>query len=292
MIRSLLRKLSLLILLPLMVIAIGRLWYLSKDGFNINRLHYPLPKSECTSECSIGEQLSGPYRYLGRGRQCYAFESSDGRYVLKIPRFDRYELPFFWKTMPSFFDSKKRGIFAGRQDRLTFTLESFRIAGTDLREETAVIYLHFHETDGLPKRLVLLDRLRRPYAIDPNRTAFVLQEKKELMMPIFLQALRDNDRAKAEGMLMAFLDILEARARLGILNRDPSFLKNFGWDGKKSIQIDIGSFWRQSEMSASDAYRVSLWEGAGRIKEWLAQIDPEMRQWFDQRLEEKLRKKG
>lgn len=268
-----------------LIMITGRLWYVAKDGFHMNRICYPLP-AKVIQEPAISTLFKGSYHYLGRGRQCYVFESVDHCYVLKIPRFDRYSLPFFWKAMPSFYDSKKRAIFKGRQDRLHFTMNSFYISGTDLQKETSVLYLHFHKTKHLPK-VKIYDRLHRPYLLDLNSTAFILQEKKELMMPLFLQALKENNRELAEKMLFSFLDVVDQRAQKGIFNRDPSFLKNFGWDGEKCIQIDIGSFWRKSLPSRA-AYGASMLDGCVRIRDWLAMTDPDMLDRFNRKLDEKL----
>lgn len=291
MLKNVFRKLCVLSLLGLFVLATGRLWYIAKDGFHINRIQQPLAKAEHVDdaeESRIAALMQGPYEYLGRGRQCYVFGSQDGRYVIKIPRFDRYRLPFFWQAMPGHFERKKRGILQGRLNRLYFTMESFKIAGTDLREETAVLYLHLQQTENLPKKFVVRDRLHRSYELDLNRTAFILQEKKELMMPGFLQALQSGDRETAEKMLVAFLDTIDRRAQKGIFNRDPSFLKNFGWDGAKSIQIDIGSFWRKPDVSGQMAHDDSLIEGSARIREWLSSVDSEMLERYNRHLDEKL----
>jgi hypothetical protein len=288
--KTLLKKLCILTLLILSVLLAGRAWYWAKDGFSINRIRCTLSiqNSNPIEEKLAASCLQGPFHYLGRGRQCYVFGSQDMRYVIKIPRFDRYRLPFFWQAMPSHYDSKKRGILQGRLSRLYFTLESFKIAANDLRDETAVIYLHLHQTNNLPKQFVIYDRLHRPFTINLNHTAFILQERKSLMMPGFLSALERNDRQEAERMLLAFLDTIDRRAEKGIFNRDPSFLKNFGWDGKKSIQIDIGSFWRKDDLTSREAHRLSLIEGSARIQEWLAEVDPDMLEKYNRHLDEKL----
>jgi hypothetical protein len=289
--KLILRRLCILSLLALSIAVSGRLWYLSKDGFNVNRLHFSLwsdPTRESENVEHVNALLLEPYHYIGRGRQCYVFASSDGRYVLKLPRFDRYDLPFFWRAMPtSFMESYRKSLFQGRQERLIFTLESLRIAATDLRNETAVVYLHLHQTKTLPQRFVVYDRLNRPLKIDLNQLAFVLQEKKAIMMPLCIKALKDGDRKTAEKMMLAFLDMIDIRAQKGIFNRDPSFLKNFGWDGEKSIQIDIGSFWRRSDLSENEGYLLSLREGTGPFREWLAKMDEEMFDWFEKQLEER-----
>ena len=286
------QKLCVFVILIMCVAFVGRLWYLSKDGFNVNRLHYPLPavvNPENENSDHLSHLFNESYRYIGRGRQCYVFASSDDRYVLKLPRFDRYELSFFWRATPSFFmDSYRKSLFDGRQARLIFTLESFRIAATDLRDETAVIYHHFHQTQSLPRRFVIYDRLNRPLEIDLNRMAFILQEKKAIMMPLCIKAFREKNRVVAEKMLLSFLDIIDTRAKKGVFNRDPSFLKNFGWDGEKSIQIDIGSFWRRSDLSKEQAHVLSLMEGTAPFRQWLSKTDPEMFNWFERRYEEKI----
>lgn len=287
-----LRKLCILSIVLLAVALVGRLWYLAKDGFNVNRLHYSLPialNGENDNSDHFKEFLSEPYHYIGRGRQCYVFASKDGRYVLKMPRFDRYTLPLFWRAMPpSFMSSYRKLLFSGRQERLFFTLESFHIAATDLRDETAVVYLHFHQSKSLPKHFRIYDRLNRPLEIDLNQMAFALQEKKMVMMPLCIKAIKEKNREEAEKMLLSFLDIINIRAQKGIFNRDPSFLKNFGWDGQKSIQIDIGSFWKRSDLPKEDAYSVSLREGLAPFRQWLEKTDPELFVWFEERFEEKV----
>ncbi|MBF8262349.1 MAG: hypothetical protein HW387_14 [Parachlamydiales bacterium] len=291
MILTALRKLIILSILVLLVMAAGRIWYISRDGFSVNRIHFPLSKESGGDEAKeneISPLLSAPYRYLGRGRQCYVFASADDRYVIKIPRFDRYTLPFFWRAMPDFCHSIKHSIWAGRQDRLRFTLQSFRIAAQDLPEETAVVYLHLHQTRSLPEHFEIRDRLNRSFDLNLNRTPFILQKKRSLMMPLVLKALSNNDRTVAQEMLSAFLDVIEARARKGIFNRDPSFLKNFGWDGSKSTQIDIGSFWRKSNLTPDAAYWLSLREGSARVQEWLAETDQEMLDYYNSQLEMRL----
>ena len=290
------RRVLLLTLLVLSIALVGRLWYLAKDGFNVNRLHFSLPVAQIQDTQDVDHLhalIDMPYHYLGRGRQCYAFASSDGRYILKLPRFDRYTLPFFWRVMPSWFmDGYRNELLQGRQERLVFTLESFRIAATDLRNETAVVYLHLHQTKSLPERFVVYDRLNRPVNINLNHTAFVLQEKKAIMMPLCIKAMREKDRKTIEKMLLAFLDIIDLRAQKGIFNRDPSFLKNFGWDGEKSIQIDIGSFWRRSDLPPEVGYFMSLRDGTTPFRQWLAKMDPELLDWFEHQLEERYQAKS
>ena len=78
---------------------------------------------------------------------------------------------------------------------------------------------------------------------------------------------------------------LAARSRKGIYDKDPSFLRNFGWDGKRGYQIDIGSFYRKEGKSGRQAYDQSLLETLGPVCIWLDQVDPEMKRSFDQKIQ-------
>ncbi len=285
------RKIVVFSLLMLTVGAIGKLWHFSKDGFNLNRIRFALPPVTADACTPPRDLLNGPYRYLGRGRQCYAFESSDGLTVLKIPRFDRYDLPFRWKWPFAFLEKWRAPILEDRQKRLIFTMESFRIAQQELKKDTALLYSHFHETEDLPRSVPIYDRLGRRFEINLNQTAFVLQEKKPLMMPQFLEALEEQDRDKAMQILDSFLTIIERRARLGIFNKDPSFLKNFSWEEGRGVQIDIGSFYRKTDcIDEKQIYQRSLLDSCGPIREWLAQLDSELLKRFEKRFSELMEK--
>ena len=165
-------------------------------------------------------------------------------------------------------------------------LESFRIAFQELRQETALLYLHLNETACFPFPTVIRDRLGRSYPVDLDATAFVLQEKKPLMMPAFQVALEQGDREEAKRILHAFLHVVAARAEKGIFNKDPSFLKNFAYDEGKGIQIDIGSFYRKKDASGPESFAPSFLQTVGHVQEWLNGTDPAMAEWFKEQTAE------
>ncbi len=274
-------RLTVLCLIIFSSAAVGKFWYFLKDGFSIRRIGYALPVSEKSNPFSA-EWLKGPFHYLGRGRQCYAFESPDRRFVLKIPRFDRYEIPFIWKVPFSFLEEKRESIEKERLKRKAFVLDSFQIAAEALQEETALLYLHVGDTGTFLGHTTLIDKLGRTYEVDLNRIVFALQEKKALMMPQFLAAVKAGDSERVDRIFDAFLAILKKRAELGIFNKDPSFMKNFAWDGERGVQIDIGSFYRKADLDGNEPMK----ESTGPIREWLGSLDPALLNRFDQRLEE------
>ncbi len=282
-----LKKGFLVVLLGLAVVYAIQLWHKAK-GVHLGKV-WELPdkaKSPGVTNAALSPDLFlGPYRYLGKGRQCYIFESLDGRYVLKLLRVHRCLVPFWAKytLLPERFRQK---MINGRKKYLAFVLESFRIASREFSEGTAVFYDHFSATSDLPSPCTFYDGLGRPHAIDLNRTGFLLQEKKPLMMPQLLQALKGRNREEAAQILDAFLELLSARARLGLLNKDHSFAKNFSYENGTVIQIDVGSLFRRPEMSFPETYELSMREGTKRIRQWLLHTDEELLKGFDARLEQ------
>ena len=278
-----LRLIFRLVLLIAFCSLVGKAWHIAKDGFSINRTVYPLRNGFAPPEDERVEMaLAQPYTYLGRGHQCYAFGSQDGQYVIKLPRYDRYKLSFFLRSIP-FLDAYREKVRADLKHRLQFTLESFRIAFEDLREDTAVIYSHFRRTEQWKTPLPIKDRIGRTYHLDLDQTAFILQEKKAIMMATFQECLKLGNRKKAEDILDSLLTLIDTRSRKGIYNKDPSFVRNFGWEAGKGCQIDIGSFYRKPGQSLEEAREKSFQETVQHVHNWLAGIDPEMLKLFDQK---------
>ncbi len=275
------KKIGSLLFLLCCLALLGRGWHWAKDGFNIQRVRTAFPsEANETLPIYVAAALDQPFSYLGQGRQYYAFASEDGKYVLKLPRLDRYEVPFWMQACRfSFLDEYRKKVGSQRRHRLDFLLESSRIAFEEIREQTAVLYLHFHETKGPSYFSVISDRIGRHFKLDLNRTPFVLQEKKSLMASAFSDSLKSKDREKSKDILESFLKIIAIRSDKGIFNKDYSFLRNYGIDEKTGFEIDIGSFYRKNCDGAIVA-KTAFQETVEHIGPWLKEIDPELQKWF------------
>jgi hypothetical protein len=279
------RKLTCLFGIIFFCATVGKTWHWAKDGFSIVRTKvWENGLSETLGEEAV-RALEQPFHYLARGHQCYAFESEDGQFVIKLPRTDRYRLPFWLRSinLPILANYREK-IRTDLSRRETFILESFRIAYEELRGQTALLAMHLQISENLGKTVVIFDRLGRSYQLPLHQTAFILQRKKAILMNVFQEALQCGERATAEQMLDAFLEVIAERAKHGILNKDPSFLKNFGFGDAVAFQIDIGSFYRKEGIVGQDAYEKSIRETTGPVRDWLAKQDPEMLKILDQKL--------
>jgi len=253
----------------------------AKKGFTIRRVAAPAQTNFEIWNSEADLAMEQPFRYLGRGRQCFAFASLDGKYVLKLPRTDIYQIPFWMRTLP--LPTTKRETFrAVRAERERFVLNSMKIAYEELQEDTGVLALHFGRAPDLGKEITVIDALGYHHRLPAHKTTFVLQTKQPILIKAFLDTLRSGDRAKGKEILDAFIDVVVARGSKEIWNKDESFLRNYGFDGNKGYQIDIGSFYHKPNGAAS------IRDTMHPVKSWLAKTDPEMLAYFDAALERKM----
>ena len=136
-----------LILLGLLFLSlgIGKGIYFLKDGFSFRRIH-SLKRQECFGLDEHAKHiLNQTFYYLGRGRQCFAFASSDGKYVLKFPRTDIYSTPLWAKVLP--LKKYRKELESAHKEREEFIRESFRISFEYLKEDTGLIAVHLGQTE-------------------------------------------------------------------------------------------------------------------------------------------------
>jgi hypothetical protein len=278
------KKLFSLFLLVAFCLLTSRAWYWATDGFRISRIEgfERMGKERGFSE-EAALALSQPYFYLGRGRQCFAFQSEDGQYVIKFPRLDRYRNRLLFRACP--FDLFKTSInqrlksHAHRKEKL-FT--SFEISCDELQEDTAIVAMFNAPKNG--KKLEITDRLGRVFWLSLENTGFILQRKLRLFRDVFQEALAKGDRSAIDCILEQFLEVVTRIADKGILSKDGSFLNNFGFDKTRCFQIDVGSFYRPTELSGNEAFAASIHASVETLRVWLLHRDPVLLECIDQKL--------
>lgn len=273
------KKVILLIGLLALCFGVGKGFHMARKGFSLRHIHGIAQMQATVWNPEAEKIIEQPFVYLGRGRQCYAFVSSDGNYILKLPRMDHYQLPFWMRALPL---SSKQAARSIRSERERWILDSFLIASKELREQTGVLALHFGEMKRQEKWITVIDPLGCKFHLPFHKTTFLLQQRQPILMRGFVEALSQGDRAKAERILSAFIDIVVERGKKGIWNRDESFMKNYGFDGEKAFLIDVGSLYRKPDGIAS------IHDTMHPIRSWLRKTDVSMLNYFDEVLEKKL----
>ena len=276
------KKLILLLFLIVFCAGVGKGIYFVRDGFTERRIHGLKNWITPDWDEEVELALDQPFYYLGRGRQCFAFASKDGKYVLKLPRTDIYKTPFWARVLPV--KAYREQLEAKNLCRQNFVLGSFDISIHELRNQTGLLAVHLGQSFPQGKKIILVDKLGIKHSLRREKTPFVLQYKKPILMNEFSLARKNGDTQKAEKILDAMLDVIVERAEKGILNRDRSFLRNYGFDGEKGYQIDVGSFYRNPKIEGRAAYEKSIRDSIDPVLEWLAKTDPEMLDYLNKTL--------
>lgn len=212
--------------------------------------------------------LSQPYHYLACGNQAFAFESEDGRYVVKFLKKKLFNTHRFW-------DSKERWKKGNKRMR---DFASYCLAFNALKEETALCCVHLNPTSWLPKALNLTDEQGKHHRLNPNAVSFILQHKADLVYPTIDRLMEEGRIDDAKRALSSLMALLATRAAKGIADSDPDLDKNFGFIDGKAVQIDIGRF---SDRPLPTRYRDrnlpknNRWEGVP-----FPPIKPSFTQWL------------
>jgi hypothetical protein len=256
-------------LLTLMAIA-----YLSFDFFSFPRIHGSLLK-EAAEPLSVEafQALSQPYRYLGKGKQTYAFVSEDGKWVVKFFNHKYFQLPLWALLLP---EEKIK-----REKRREFYEKSYGIAATALKEETGIVYLHQGPSPSPMPRLLAKDNLGRAHRVDLNRTPFVLQRKASLLYPA-LQAMRPEE---LDASIDQFVSLIASRIDLKIGDKDHNVEDNFGILDGRVVHLDPGRLYYEEALWDPEKLKYEWWSATHQFRKWLQVNYPERLASLDERIE-------
>jgi hypothetical protein len=248
-----------------LLIAIALSWtaLIRTDGFSPSIIEGPLLAK--TDVQSPNELFYQPFHYLGKGRQCFVFESQDGKAVIKFFNQKYLKMPWY-----SFLVEKKEK--AKRSLRRHFYENSYEIAFKELGEE--ILYLHLGSTHDLPQ-VTLTDRASRTYHIDLNRVPFVLQKKGE---PIYSGLEAIYEKEGLSGLcreIDVFLAAVSKRIAKNIADADTDVANNWGYVEGRLFHLDPGRLFYDEKLQEPERLRQE-WNNATRgLHKWLKVHYPE-----------------
>lgn len=246
------------------------------QGFKLAKTQLSIPynsKWERESILSAEEMdclLKQPFSYLGKGSQSYVFKSADGQYVIKLFRFDQHGFPSFNRT-------KKSGIsFERKIHRFsTASLLAFDYA----REETGLVYLHLNLTQMKLPFLHATGPLGQKLRLPLDRFHFAIQKKVAPFRASLLYASQCENKEEMKDRIDSFVKLLEQRTEKGIGNSDPNLGRNFGFLGKRAIELDFGNYILLSGSRIGEIKRYT-----NRLRSWLSKNAPEWVSYLDERV--------
>ena len=213
-----------LVLGCLIFVAVERFCYFQTGTFSLSKMvQEGSPPSPTSSESSI--ELKQPLRFIGAGKQFFAFETDDGKYVVKFMKWSRRRpLPLLEKLPLQNYLEKRA--------RLAANLQKSSLLGlTHLPEETQLVIPHPVD------QFTLIDKLGIKHTVTSSSTHFYVQRKATSFVDHF-----EKHPVDAKPLLQAFIHTVATQCRQGISNLDPVIDRNYGVVDGHVILLDIGSF--------------------------------------------------
>lgn len=246
-------------------------WNAKHPSFTSDQINAPLDKT-------ILQALESPFLYLGRGAQCYAFESQDHQYVLKVFHENRETTPFTrWKE--AFKKKKSRPKHVLKDIDFDACMTAYRKA----REETALLYIHLLPTHDLLPKLPVKDPIGRKFHLPLDRYVFVLQRKVKPFRETLLEA---SAKKELPIYLSAFFSLLENRVSKGIYNTDPAIVSNFGFLDKAAIELDFGRYVEHPDFLKPSFQKVEKEKFFNELSSWIQKEMPHEAATFENTLAE------
>jgi len=257
-------------------------------GFQMTKVVSHLPSSpqwELPQEgVLVEEYLKQPFYYLDKGGQSYAFLSQDGKVVLKLFKMHNLrQYPYAYKmTLPGILDQLRLKMLCGQKEKLNRLFNSCHLAYTQLKEETALIYLNLNPNPDLESiHVTLIDKLGIAHNVSLKKIPFALQERVNRALNSLKVDFKNNDLLTAKEKIKQMITCLQQRLAKGIIDIDPAFKRNMGFSEKRAILMDIGAFFlAQQPLSQED-----LIQETQRLRCWLEKRSPEMADYIDSLVE-------
>lgn len=247
------------------------------EGFRLDKIHSDfvyVQKAEGGNE-ELLKLLLQKFTFLGSGVQSYAFLGEDGKTVLKV--FKHYHnLPVkgWLKTvpLPSFLEDYRASILKKREHRLHSIFSSCELAYQELKEETGLIYLHLGKIEDILPTISVRDKIGIFHEIDLNHTAFVLQEKVEMLIPKLDALVKQGEVEKAQACVRSLKELIMRRCTKGVANGDLRIERNIGFAGERAVEIDIGSYNKKPHKKRTTPYEKEI----SKLHRWMRAHYPQI----------------
>lgn len=228
-------------------------------GFHLAKMRLVLPHHpewEISPNPDVFSILKQKFHFLGKGAQCYAFESEDKQFVLKL---FRYNQPM-------------------QRDKVTQLFNGCKIAYDLLRDETGLLFIHLNPTPMDLPIVHFKDPIGRHFQLDMNGARFAIQKKAQPFRLTLEKAKASPEEMK--NRIDEFLALLEARTAKGVFNSDPNLSRNFGFLENRAIEFDFGNYRAVANLDRKEEIK----RYTSRLRRWLKKYAPEWVAYLDERI--------
>jgi len=251
--------------------AYARVLRRERNNFSIESIA-PIEKGIAAEPLKLNVQqandiLKQPFLYLAKGKQCVAFQSQDGRYVLKFLK------------KPKMHKEKSA-------DRLVRLEKSFEIATTRAPQECGILFAHLNAQPELHPAVTLLDKRGNLLSVPLNDVQFIIQEKVQFLKPRLIQLMYEGKEAEAKQTIDALFQVLVALGKKGIEDQDGALIRNnnVGFLENRAIILDPGKFVLFKKPLTAQEFEYSL-RRVQPLSKWLRKHYPTLSQHFEDQRE-------
>jgi hypothetical protein len=262
------------------------IYYSLSEGFCIERIATPLCHNESLLLPSptlekleqLSQVTSQPFFYMKKGSQAYAFISQDKKFVLKLFKYHHMQ-PAEWLLaipLPPPLSTYRDSLVQRRRYKIDLTLNSYRIAASQLQNECALLYAQMLPTNTYKLPLTIYDSIGRTHSLDLSHYGFAIQHAAQLVQPSLERWIENNELQDARKALFSLVQLFIQRSSLGVGDVDPDLHKNAGFVGTQAIFIDIGSFTNDDRIMKRDVMKRDIEKTFSSLLRWLQKRSPEL----------------
>lgn len=260
------------------------------DGFSIEKISSDLPYNPNWDIKTSKEDIEGanvalqqPYYYLGRGFQCYAFVSQDGKYVLKFVRHQRLRLSEYAKLLPNigWIKDWKEAKSVSHKTRTDYLFNGLKVGFEKVPQETALLFVHINRTENKHGSVNIMDKAGNKYNVKLDDVVFVLQRKAMHIEPVIEKLMNEGDLEGAKKRINQIFQLFIDCGKKGVIDTDGALIRkhNLGFLDDKAIYIDTGKLTVRDENKIKGRFAKDL-KRLRPFEKWLRNTYPELTQHF------------
>ncbi len=251
------KKIAYIFLIPLLGALLGDLCQKQTKGFRLQNVFSSNPSKPSTSYVSkedlssLQKALEQPFTFMKKGQQCFAFLSKDGKYVLKLFRWEKLEPPSWTKWITT---KKGEALIQERRRKKDFDFTSYQIAYKELKEETGLLYLQLEPNPQINIPLEIYDNIGIKHSIQSGELTFILQKRVEDFAPYLTEKLLEGKTQDLYPFFQELAYLLQNRSNKLISDSDISLEYNMGILEGKPVLFDIGNLSLKKEISSQKEF--------------------------------------
>jgi hypothetical protein len=291
---SIFKKTIYLLVVGVAVYSLERFCHKETDGFTISKIRKTTDKAPShpallKNSDLLFTLLNQPFSYLGRGGQCYAFASEDGKYILKLLKYNNHYPRIWFSLVPFPFGLEKfrQNKLSCKRKRLKEEYASYAIAQKELHNETGIFYFHLEKNTLPPLSLHIIDKLGIHHHLPADNYQFYIQKKGLPFYASLEKLLKEKGEASVKHVLDEFVDYLFIRCQKNITDGDTGIRRNFAFDGEHPFQIDIGQFAYDPSLHSPEAQKNHILFFTRGFCNWLENLNSSLSQYLIQKIEDK-----